>query len=442
MIRASSLCARALCQIGQRHARRPRHKVLAAAVVAAAAETWLPFRAFRRLTRPRKTSSASKALRRTSPTEGSSLCTPALWSATVRQPWSASPAGGEQAAEAAVLNRLASQPPHPHIVWVRCRHDVGDLTYAVSARLHVDLFDEVIGVLPGVLPEATARAHFTQILSGLRHMHRLGVAHRDIKLENIMISQQGVVRLLDFGLSAVVPAQPPGPVFVNTQGNGQRGSQSYMAPEVFASGPGGPSYNIYAAEVWSLGCVLFAMSPASSSSTAQRATTRGSGAQRAQQNGLSTVGAMYNMYARQSPRRQPRRPARRNASHQPRRAHDARRRLQFALGLRGGRSRLAHDTVVPLAPALWRLRTQLRWARLRRPTQLANAFLRALVDQAEIRADLRPGGPGMRAAQAEFEETAPVYDSLPDRFPEAASPCYRSLGGSEARVPCTGAARS
>ena len=30
---------------------------------------------------------------------------------------------------------------------------------------------------------------------------------------------------------------------------------------------------------------------------------------------------------------------------------------------------------------------------------------------------------------------APVYDSLPDRFPEAASPCYRSLGGSEASSP-------
>ena len=346
--------------------------------------------------------------------------------------------GPEQAAEAAVLSRLASQPPHPHIVWVRCRHDVGDLTYAVSARLHVDLFDEVIGVLPGVLPEATARAHFTQILSGLRHMHRLGVAHRDIKLENIMISQQGVVRLLDFGLSVVVPAQPPpGPVFVNTQGNGQRGSQSYMAPEVFASGPGGPSYNIYAAEVWSLGCVLFAMSAGFFFvDSATRDDPRFRRAQRAQQNGLSTVGAMYNMYARPNPLG-----ANLVALLDGMLCINPAERMTLDDVCNSpwvsavGAAVFAHDTVVPLAPALWRLRTQLRWARLRRPTQLANAFLRALVDQAEIRADLRPGGPGMRAAQAEFEETAPVYDSLPDRFPEAASPCYRSLSGAEASSP-------
>ena len=52
--------------------------------------------------------------------------------------------------------------------------------------------------------------------------------------------------------------------------------------------------------------------------------------------------------------------------------------------------------VVPLAPELqaW-VRAKRCWARLRRPTRLANAFLRALVDQAKTRAELR--GPGVPA---------------------------------------------
>ena len=340
--------------------------------------------------------------------------------------------------EAAVLDRLASQPQPPHVVSVLARHDAADadFSYLVSARLENDLFDQLI-TAGGPFPQATARNYFAQILSGLRHMHRLGVAHRDIKLDNIMISQQGVLRLIDYKRAVAMPTQPPpGPNFDN-KGHGRVGAPGCMAPEVVAAGQEG--YDMFKADVWSLGCMLFHMS------TERRflriADPRDNGfrwvraAQEARSplnsNGLSTVGAIYTMWQRPNPL---------NADLTDLldgmlRINPAERMTLDAVCQSPWLSDVsaavfAHDNVVPLAPELWRVRTQLRWARLRRPTQLANAFLRALVDQAEIRADLRPGGPGMQAARAEFQQTAPEHDNLRDRLGNPPAASYRSLAAS------------
>ena len=70
-------------------------------------------------------------------------------------------------------------------------------------------------------------------------MHRLGVAHRDIKLDNIMISQQGVLRLIDYNGAVAMPAQPPpGPNFDN-KGHG-RARRAAWRPRCSA-GEGGDS---------------------------------------------------------------------------------------------------------------------------------------------------------------------------------------------------------
>ena len=337
-------------------------------------------------------------------------------------------AGPAQADEDAALARLASDPPHAHVTAARSQHVAGGRSYTVSERLQRELFDELIDI--GVMPEALACARFAQILSGLRHMHRLGVPHRDIKLENIMFTQQGVLKLLDFNLSRPLPAQPPpGPVFISQIPAGPGvGTRSYMAPEVVA----GAQHDMFLADVWSLGCVLFALT--TGFFFVDRAAPADAGfrrAQMAQQNGLSTVGAMYNMYNRPNPLGADLvalldgmlciNPAERMTL-------DAVCSSAWASQL--GAAIFAHDMPVPLAPELWRLRAQPRWARLGRPTVLANAFLRALVDQAVLRADLRPGGPGMLAAQAEFEATAPVYDLLAGGRSEEEAPVhYRSTFG-------------
>ena len=363
--------------------------------------------------------------------------------------------------EAAVLDRLASQPPNPHVVSVLARYDAADadLSYLVSARLENDLFDQLI-TAGGPFPQATARNYFAQILGGLRHMHRLGVAHRDIKLENVMFNQQGVLRLIDYKRAAAMPTQPlrlqPGaptlPIFDN-KGHGRVGAPSCMAPEVVAAGQEG--YDMFKADVWSLGCALFHMSTGSfflriaDPGNAEFRWVRAAQEARSplNSNGLSTVGAMYTMWQQPNPLNADLTDLldgmlRINPAERMTLDDVCNSRWLSAVSA----AIFAHDNVVPLAPELqaW-VRAKVCWARLRRPIMRATfALLGRLLTRARTLAALRPShgldsggrpagepgfpaGPEMLAAQAEFEETAPVHDSLPDAL---GNPAYQSLAAS------------
>lgn len=82
-----------------------------------------------------------------------------------------------------------------------------------------------------VLPEGIIAEIGRQLCDGLYHAHRtcsadgipLGLVHRDIKPSNLMISPQGVVKILDFGLSSAV--------FARERKGAVRGTWGYMAPE-------------------------------------------------------------------------------------------------------------------------------------------------------------------------------------------------------------------
>jgi len=95
----------------------------------------------------------------------------------------------------------------------------------------------------------SVRRHFAGVASGVAHLHRLGWAHRDISLENIMLSSDGVAVLGDYGAAA-----PMG----HMQHTAVRpGKVGYVAPEVYTRAPGG--YDGAAVDVYSLGVVLFCM---------------------------------------------------------------------------------------------------------------------------------------------------------------------------------------
>jgi len=101
---------------------------------------------------------------------------------------------------------------------------------------------------PRGMPEDMARDVFKQLSEALAYCHKMGVAHRDIKLENTMIHQgpEGVrIKLIDFGLAMRVFCPVPGPSVV--------GSACYMAPELRTSG----KHDLFAADVFSLGVCLY-----------------------------------------------------------------------------------------------------------------------------------------------------------------------------------------
>lgn len=100
----------------------------------------------------------------------------------------------------------------------------------------------------GMISEWRLRHMFVQITCCLAYLHSvLNVAHRDIKLENIILDKNGNVRIIDFGLSNS---------YEGTGGilNTACGSPQYAAPEMFLGEP-----YTDAADMWSLGCVLYAL---------------------------------------------------------------------------------------------------------------------------------------------------------------------------------------
>ena len=97
------------------------------------------------------------------------------------------------------------------------------------------------------LNEHHAKIIFKQIALGLHHIHSNGIVHRDIKLDNILIDLNNIVKICDFGVSKQVN--------VNTIMKEQCGTPAYMAPELIK----GKGYEGYAVDLWSVGVVLYAM---------------------------------------------------------------------------------------------------------------------------------------------------------------------------------------
>ena len=152
------------------------------------------------------------------------------------------------AVEWAVLRRLSSAPPHPNIIQliatmqggvtgVIVPDPQGGLACSVLTVAGVqEVFDVVI--TGGRVHEDPALQIFGQAVAGLRHMHRFGVAHRDVKLENMMLDATGhVLHLIDYNLSefATINPAPQLPIFDFRQPSTSRGTRSYAAPEALTA---------------------------------------------------------------------------------------------------------------------------------------------------------------------------------------------------------------
>ncbi|KAG9396347.1 Protein kinase domain [Carpediemonas membranifera] len=101
-----------------------------------------------------------------------------------------------------------------------------------------------------VFPVDVARKYMIQLLSAIDHCHKKGIVHRDLKPENILLDEHGNAKVSDFGLSALYEQGFRATVLATACG-----SPHYVAPEVVSRG----TYDGRAADIWSMGVLLFVM---------------------------------------------------------------------------------------------------------------------------------------------------------------------------------------
>ncbi|SCG54717.1 serine/threonine-protein kinase [Micromonospora zamorensis] len=146
--------------------------------------------------------------------------------------------------------RATARLDHPGVPAV---HDLG---------VHGEDLFLVMQLVPGIvladhiaeqerLPVGEAASIAAQVCSVLVAAHGASLVHRDLKPQNLMITPSRVVKVLDFGVAALL-----GPAEASrlTATGRTLGTPAYIAPEQAQGGPVGPSADLYA-----LGCILFEM---------------------------------------------------------------------------------------------------------------------------------------------------------------------------------------
>ncbi|MBQ2628222.1 MAG: protein kinase [Kiritimatiellae bacterium] len=158
-------------------------------------------------------------------------------------------------AEARLLKTLY----HPNIVRV---HDCGIDGESGRAWFAMDLVLDADGKArtlenarkEGGIGDAQLRTWFAETKSALDYLHRCGVVHRDVKLENILIDRDGHARLADFGVSRIIDGKLKAEVgvestFVTGETTGTRpvmGTYFYLPPEIRAGAPATAATDGYA----------------------------------------------------------------------------------------------------------------------------------------------------------------------------------------------------
>ncbi|MFC9295893.1 DNA translocase FtsK [Streptomyces sp. NPDC057011] len=152
--------------------------------------------------------------------------------------------------EAKVVARLDSR----HIVTI---HDIGDVEidgarvpYIVMELLRGQPLDRVIQ--QGRPPLDVIRDWADQICAALAAAHAAAVVHRDIKPANVMITQNGFVKVLDFGIASFLDGAAPHTTLTET--GTVLGTPAYMSPEQAQA-----SALDHRSDLYSLGCVLYAL---------------------------------------------------------------------------------------------------------------------------------------------------------------------------------------
>ncbi|PKI38959.1 hypothetical protein CRG98_040667 [Punica granatum] len=137
---------------------------------------------------------------------------------------------------------------HPNIVEL---HEV----MASKSKIYIvmelvrggELFNKIAR---GRVREDVARVYFQQLISAIDFCHSRGVYHRDLKLENLLLDDDGNLKVTDFGLSTFSECLKEDGLLHTTCG-----TPAYVAPEVIGS----KGYDGAKADLWSCGVILYVL---------------------------------------------------------------------------------------------------------------------------------------------------------------------------------------
>lgn len=150
--------------------------------------------------------------------------------------------------EIAVLKKLVD---HPNVIkmheLVDSQRQINLITDFVNG-VSLQQFVKNHGGATRKLSEPQCRRIFKQIAEGLEYIHSLNIAHRDIKLDNILIEEStNMIKIIDFGFSVICNPSQRLKIFC--------GTPSYMAPEIVQK----REYDGRQVDMWALGVLLYAL---------------------------------------------------------------------------------------------------------------------------------------------------------------------------------------
>eukprot|EP00730_Choanoeca_flexa_P001495 TRINITY_DN10661_c0_g1_i2.p1 TRINITY_DN10661_c0_g1~~TRINITY_DN10661_c0_g1_i2.p1 ORF type:complete len:686 (+),score=107.96 TRINITY_DN10661_c0_g1_i2:140-2197(+) len=133
---------------------------------------------------------------------------------------------------------------HPHCIQLYEVLSVDDNVYFVTEKASTDLLSVIIDA--GTISERKARRYTRHLVKAVSYIHSIGIIHRDIKVENLLVGGGDRLILIDFGLSNTLE----GDQLLSTW----CGSMAYSAPELLGKKP----YD-FSVDVWGIGVCLYVM---------------------------------------------------------------------------------------------------------------------------------------------------------------------------------------
>jgi tRNA A-37 threonylcarbamoyl transferase component Bud32 len=134
---------------------------------------------------------------------------------------------------------------HPNVARVYDLYEDGDGPWAVLEYVPGKSLKEIVHD-DGPLDPGWTSAVLDQVASALSHLHAHGLVHLDVKPQNLLMTDQGTVKLIDFGLAQAAGGKQ------ESIGGSTFGTAAYLAPEQACGEPVDVATDVYA-----LGCVVY-----------------------------------------------------------------------------------------------------------------------------------------------------------------------------------------